>query len=939
MWLHPQKPICTNCLKEADERAKAGNPKLPFRLTADNFADVGETWPETDALTFFEEELLSPIQHIVRIFTLHATGQCELRGHVGNLFQNGPQYVRQIPAVVGDMKMLLIRRCPKDPNRKQRVPFLVSRVRLEKALDRLCRPASEGGCLALQPGALTLEGYAELVCRENLNQFSASENGEEPAGLQVAVVEQKPWDLLEYKLFAMWVSARLELQLAARVRLMHEPGEVADDAARVEQTWASLRAAIGEETQECVGSVQEMHMVALAEYLTMKSSGLGRPEIENILHDELTAVQELATWEQPLTEEGFWSPEDLAGQQSEDAMKDDLWQAVCQANMQDGSDVSLRRFGAARVSGLPILDPPTVRSRNQLIREDQPYYIAAGFVKLFPSGTGDFWAHESWRRREGSEISFWEWIRHVLQRSDGRFQAHPGFYFFALNTALRNKALRGRSYFLKRQVGINTNVKHTNEDLLAMGKANFVRLVSAFEHSLAGSAQEKIHQRSDLEAMVEQIEQGSLEDQAQELLKCWQAGIALLKQFSEQPAAGTDVSLLELGCAQAESILFQVLGRDNVLAGATCASAGHVVAGRESGANEENTEGLLGDTTARMDEEGTEDLLRDHDDAATAGAGAAVVESSSSPTLASAGSVAHAADRLHELEEELVSRVDRLAAGGEIPCHFTTLTTAIYHWQDLGACLNKYEEAVLRCRQGRRDPLEPSERDLDPHRRRVLRYPGVVAWFTAYKIELFYKYVLQYEDGQGIFEWGAGGIMHLHSINFGSQMPRIDPAAKDMEFPNEQSARTAQIFASVHEEYLSDWNLGKAEKWSFQEVENGPARKARGSSPVHTDSESEGSEDLDAVGCASVRTTGPKMVSLKVGLENDALSQQDLLQTWISFAFLWMVCLCRTSSMPMVPASGSSFLPSSVKPWMNSLHRAAMTAGTLVKLLVPKNSF
>ena len=120
------------CLKEAKKRAQDGLPKEPFRLTAENFADPGDTLPETDALTFFEEELLSPIQRIVRIFTLHATGQCELRGHVGNLFQNGPQYVHQIPAVVGDMKMLLIRRCPKDPNRKQWVPFLVSRVRLEK---------------------------------------------------------------------------------------------------------------------------------------------------------------------------------------------------------------------------------------------------------------------------------------------------------------------------------------------------------------------------------------------------------------------------------------------------------------------------------------------------------------------------------------------------------------------------------------------------------------------------------------------------------------------------------------------------------------------------------------------------------------------------------------------------------------------------------------
>ena len=86
---------------------------------------------------------------------------------------------------------------------------------------------------------------------------------------------------------------------------------------------------------------------------------------------------------------------------------------------------------------------------------------------------------------------------------------------------------------------MNSNVKHTNEDLLAMGKANFVRLVSAFEHSLAGSAQEKIHQRSDLEAMVEQIEQMSLEDEAQELLQCWREGKVSCNSFlvKQQPLA------------------------------------------------------------------------------------------------------------------------------------------------------------------------------------------------------------------------------------------------------------------------------------------------------------------------------------------------------------------------------------------------------------------
>ena len=575
-WLEPGKAICRNCLSEAVARAKEGLPKAPVRFTAENLADPGESLAETDALTFFEEELLSPIQHIVRIFTLHATGQCELRGHVGNLFQNGPQYVRQIPALVGDMKMLLVRRCPKDPARKQRVPFLASRQRLEQALDRIARPAAEGGSLALQPGALTPGGYVDLVSRENLAQFEDSPEGAEPVGLQVTVVEQQEVTSLGYSLFAMWLSSSLELQLAAQVRALHEPADVEDQLQRQQATWNALRRAVrsfvfdeeldsttaaaapqtgdpGDRRLAASGSRPDVTPRQDSEERNVASDGLGDGglaaagglptaaprrdlliadlvmylrsvvvrsgefSVEEVLLDELTAVQELASWQEPLTSVGLWSPEDLAGQQTETTMKDDLWQALESANASAPQMRTAARFGAARIPGLPILDPPTVQSRNQLIREDQPYYIAAGFIKLFPLGQGDYWAHVRARQQAGVPLSFWEWLQHLLLHADGRFQAHPRFYFFALNTALRSKALRSRSYFVKRQTGMNANVPHTNEELLRMGKAQFTKIVTAFEHSLPCSAQEKIHQRSDLEAMVEQIEQDTFEFQVQEL--------------------------------------------------------------------------------------------------------------------------------------------------------------------------------------------------------------------------------------------------------------------------------------------------------------------------------------------------------------------------------------------------------------------------------------
>ena len=113
---------------------------------------------------------------------------------------------------------------------------------------------------------------------------------------------------------------------------------------------------------------------------------------------------------------------------------------------------------------------------------------------------------------------------------------------------------------------------------------------------------------------------------------------------------------------------------------------------------------------------------------------------------------------IQDLVTELQQRSLCVQGGGEIPCHFTTLTTAIYHWDDLAKCLEKYEKAVKSRRGGRSDPLEPSERKLSEERRRVLRYPGVVAWFTGYKMELFYRHVLRYEDGQESLFLGSGPL-------------------------------------------------------------------------------------------------------------------------------------------------------------------------------------
>ena len=181
--------------------------------------------------------------------------------------------------------------------------------------------------------------------------------------------------------------------MAAQVRLLHEPEAAEDGVQRVEGLWENLRAAMDEKCADIVDGPDDLVLGTLAGYLSMQFDDKGVSDVEKILHDELTAVQEIASWEEPLVSDGLWSPEDLAGQQTEADLKDDLWESICQANDSSSNKSTIHRFGAARVKGAPILDPPTVTSRNQLIREDQPYYIVAGFVKLFPLGQGDYTGH------------------------------------------------------------------------------------------------------------------------------------------------------------------------------------------------------------------------------------------------------------------------------------------------------------------------------------------------------------------------------------------------------------------------------------------------------------------------------------------------------------------------------------------------------------------
>ena len=60
-WDDTGKQICKTCLEEANRAAAGGGERCPRLFCGVNDMDIGDTFPELDELSFFEEEILAPI--------------------------------------------------------------------------------------------------------------------------------------------------------------------------------------------------------------------------------------------------------------------------------------------------------------------------------------------------------------------------------------------------------------------------------------------------------------------------------------------------------------------------------------------------------------------------------------------------------------------------------------------------------------------------------------------------------------------------------------------------------------------------------------------------------------------------------------------------------------------------------------------------------------
>ena len=126
--------------------------------------------------------------------------------------------------------------------------------------------------------------------------------------------------------------------------------------------------------------------------------------------------------------------------------------------------------------------------------------------------------------------------------------------------------------------------------------------------------------------------------------------------------------------------------------------------------------------------------------------------------------------------------------GGSTPVHFVTLTTAVYQWEDLHRVLCKYDRGTGGYRkvgegagsEARPFPDEPHEAKLGARMKLATQCAGVTAWFCALKLELMVHRVLHlgygYDDFYGVYEWGSGGIVHVHVLLWKRGLGRFDGA-------------------------------------------------------------------------------------------------------------------------------------------------------------------
>ena len=164
----------------------------------------------------------------------------------------------------------------------------------------------------------------------------------------------------------------------------------------------------------------------------------------------------------------------------------------------------------------------------------------------------------------------------------------------------------------------------------------------------------------------------------------------------------------------------------------------------------------------------------------------------------------------------LNARVERT---GEVPCLFGTLTSQRYQWNQLIEMIATVERE--------KNPELPQVSQLSKGKRRELvnKYPLIVAWYAALRLELVLKTVVvpifNASAYAAVFEWSpTGGMLHLHYILWKRGSPRFDLRAEELIQRAKKLQRAGVVAAAevqcdmsdvidFFSKYINEWNPNK----------------------------------------------------------------------------------------------------------------------------------
>jgi hypothetical protein len=212
------------------------------------------------------------------------------------------------PMQAKDINILLIRRCPRDKTRKQRVPFIARPQELLAALE----------CMQKNHIAFTTPGILPADFRVNIENVGDYAPEAESCELQVQELDQQDDLVVDRHLFGLWMQCDNNMQLNVLLH-SHLDGllEKRDTAPPIDSDeWAEAAwTVLGkwfEETGEMVagfpGPCQDFAFAKGLEQIL--GHALKLPVLET-LRDELTAVHEMRAAQEYIDSSGTWAPDDF----------------------------------------------------------------------------------------------------------------------------------------------------------------------------------------------------------------------------------------------------------------------------------------------------------------------------------------------------------------------------------------------------------------------------------------------------------------------------------------------------------------------------------------------------------------------------------------------------------------------------------------------------